>query len=190
MSDEAPGDLELVRSFINTVDLEGGPEQLTDPAALSGWLRAHDLLEGGDAGADDLRQAVAVREALRVLCWANNGLQASRGASATLDEAAARAGLRLRFRDPGEAALMPSAEGVDAALGRLLAIVAESMRDGSWARLKACRSEVCGWAFYDRSRNRSGTWCDMAVCGNRTKVRAYRERGGARASGGTRAPEG
>ena len=55
--------------------------------------------------------------------------------------------------------------------------VAEAVRDRSWQRVKACRADDCRWAFYDRSRNRSGVWCDMAVCGNRAKVRAYRRRG-------------
>ncbi|MGH2778535.1 MAG: CGNR zinc finger domain-containing protein, partial [Actinomycetota bacterium] len=31
-------------------------------------------------------------------------------------------------------------------------------------------------AFYDHSKNRSGKWCTMRVCGNRAKTRAYRER--------------
>jgi predicted RNA-binding Zn ribbon-like protein len=35
---------------------------------------------------------------------------------------------------------------------------------------------VCHWLFYDRSRNRSAVWCQMAVCGNRTKTKAYRAR--------------
>ena len=48
------------------------------------------------------------------------------------------------------------------------------MADGTWRRLKACREDTCQWAFYDRSKNRSGTWCSMAVCGNRAKARAYR----------------
>ncbi len=48
------------------------------------------------------------------------------------------------------------------------------MVDGTWSRLKACRQ--CEWAFYDWSKNRSGRWCAMSVCGNRTKVRAYRAR--------------
>ena len=64
----------------------------------------------------------------------------------------------------------------DAAATALLAPVAEAMSDGTWARVKACRAGDCHWAFYDFSRNRSGTWCDMAVCGNREKVRAYRAR--------------
>ena len=45
------------------------------------------------------------------------------------------------------------------------------MRDGTFARLKACREHTCEWAFYDHSRNRSATWCSMEVCGNRAKAR-------------------
>lgn len=39
------------------------------------------------------------------------------------------------------------------------------------ARIRICAH--CGWLFLDRSRNRSRVWCDMAVCGNRTKARRY-----------------
>ena len=90
----------------------------------------------------------------------------------------------MRFHDDGGAELEPCRSGLDAAIGRLAAIVFEARVDGRWARLKACPADDCGWAFYDHSRNRSGTWCTMAVCGNRSKVRAYRRREGAsRASG-------
>ncbi|HKC76276.1 MAG TPA: CGNR zinc finger domain-containing protein [Chloroflexota bacterium] len=43
-------------------------------------------------------------------------------------------------------------------------------------RLKICRNETCRWAFYDYSKNRSGAWCTMAVCGSRSKARTYRQR--------------
>lgn len=44
-------------------------------------------------------------------------------------------------------------------------------------RLKICPN--CEWLFIDRSKNRSRTWCDMAVCGNRAKARLhYRKRRG------------
>jgi predicted RNA-binding Zn ribbon-like protein len=42
--------------------------------------------------------------------------------------------------------------------------------------LKICTNDECQWAFYDHSRNRSGAWCTMAVCGNRMKGRAFRRR--------------
>ena len=59
---------------------------------------------------------------------------------------------------------------------RGLAIVYTAVDDGTWSRLKACRRDVCHWLFYDLSRNRSAVWCQMAVCGNRIKTKAYRER--------------
>ena len=72
--------------------------------------------------------------------------------------------------------LEPAAGGVDGALGRLLVIVARAMQEGTWPRLKVCLADTCQWAYYDNSRNRSAVWCDMRVCGNRQKVRSFRER--------------
>lgn len=49
------------------------------------------------------------------------------------------------------------------------------LSEGNEPRLKQCSH--CGWLFLDRSKNRSRLWCDMAVCGNRTKAaRHYRRR--------------
>jgi predicted RNA-binding Zn ribbon-like protein len=175
----APGDLELVREYVNTLDKETGEDQLSTPRALGKWLADNDLLAGGTRlDAEDLRRAVELREALRGLLLANNGGEVRRSDVDTLDRAAASAELTVRFRDDGGAELEPCRSGLDAAVGRLAAIVFEARVDGRWPRLKACPADDCEWAFYDHSRNRSGTWCTMAVCGNRSKVRAYRERGG------------
>jgi predicted RNA-binding Zn ribbon-like protein len=65
---------------------------------------------------------------------------------------------------------------VAGALGRILAEVAGAMRDETWLRMKACRAEDCRWAYLDTAKNRSRAWCSMSSCGNRAKVRAYRER--------------
>ena len=134
------------------------------------------LAAGVPVGAAGARRLLAVREALRSLLAANNGGALDAGAARVLDEAARRARLALRFGPGGSAALEPAAGGVDGALGRLLAIVANAMAAGTWPRLKACRAEGCRWAFYDHARNRSRAWCSMAVCGNRAKSRAYRAR--------------
>jgi predicted RNA-binding Zn ribbon-like protein len=40
--------------------------------------------------------------------------------------------------------------------------------------VKSCPGEGCGWLFLDPRGRR--TWCSMAACGNRAKVRAYAER--------------
>jgi len=191
VSQEAPGRLELVRAFVNSVDLEERREELDGAAGLGAWLRSRDLLQGGRTPSRaDVGRAVALREALRELLLAHHGdHEAAPGAVAVVDEAARRARLEVRFGAPGAAAeLVPAAAGVDGALGRLLAVVAEAQRDGTWERLKACPWDTCRWAFYDRSKNRSGRWCTMEVCGNRAKAAAFRARARAeRPTGGTSA---
>jgi predicted RNA-binding Zn ribbon-like protein len=172
----APGELELVRAFVNTLDVEDGADELTEPVALAAWLRGHGLMRDRAASRADLVNARRMREALRALMLANNGVSVRKEAAVTLDRAARRAGIGVRFGASGTAQLEPSAAGVDGALGQLLAVVAAAMADGAWRRLKACRADDCRWAFYDRARNRSRRWCSMAVCGNRTKARAYRAR--------------
>jgi predicted RNA-binding Zn ribbon-like protein len=173
----APGELRLVQDFINTLDLlPDGKDDWSDPAALAAWLGDRQLLKPrAQLSEDDLRRAQALREALRSLCVANAGGEPDDGALREIQSAADRAGVRLRFaRD--RAWLDPSADGIDGVHGRLLAIVATAMADGTWPRLKACRADDCLWAFYDGSRNHSGAWCSMASCGIRAKARAYRTR--------------
>lgn len=178
---EAPGELEHVRAFVNTFDLEEGTDELTGPDELANWLVNNGVAPTGlVATSDDLEHAVGLREALRAVLLAHNADQLIDGDVArALDRAAVRSAMRLRFDKAGSGTLEPEADGVDGALGRLLAIVHRSAADGTWARLKACRDETCEWAFYDHTKNRSGAWCNMAVCGNRAKARAYRERRGA-----------
>jgi predicted RNA-binding Zn ribbon-like protein len=176
---DAPGELEQVRAFVNTLDREDGVEELADPASLGAWL-AERGLSAGDVrvGTADLRHAIELREALRALLLAHNGSggEPVAQASRTVDDAVCRARVRMRFDDQGRALLEPQAGGVAGALGRLLVIVQEAIAAGKWERLKACRDEACEWAFYDHTKNRSGAWCTMDVCGNRAKARAYRER--------------
>ena len=173
----APGELELVRGFVNTCDIEERREELSSPAELHEWLVTHGLLAPDEAaGGADLRRALKLREALRAVLLSNNGAPVDRAASEALDATARHARLGARFRPDGGAVLEPAAHGVDAALGRLLAIVYAAMLDGTWLRLKACRNADCHWIFYDATKNRSGAWCEMGLCGNRAKARSYRSR--------------
>ena len=173
----APGELELVRQFVNTRDVEDGIDRLGTSAEASAWMNEHGL-PGGDetVAAPDLERLAGVREALRALLLANNsGERPPAGALQTLNDQSAEAAVGLRFDAEG-AELITRCDGVDAAIARLLSLAHEAMRDGSWRRLKACPADDCLWAFYDHSRNRSGTWCRMEECGNRAKARTYRER--------------
>jgi predicted RNA-binding Zn ribbon-like protein len=157
----APRPLRLVQLFLNTADHQHGRELLASPEQLRTWFAEHGILvdRAGPAG---LRRAHEFRDALRELA-------ATGRATPVLDEAARRGRLTV---DLASGELRPQARGVDGALGTIVAIVYEAMRDGSWARFKTCRN--CRWAFWDESRNRSAAWCSMQLCGNRLKVRRHR----------------
>lgn len=169
--------LELVESFINSVDFEDGTEDFASPEQLRAWLVERELMEGAEHVSEgDLRRAIDVREGLRALALANNGEGLDTCAVERLDQAAGRASLRVQASPGAPPRLAPDARGVDGAMATLLGMVATSVADGTWARFKACPREVCRYAFYDKSKNRSGRWCDMGTCGNAEKARAYRQR--------------
>jgi predicted RNA-binding Zn ribbon-like protein len=187
---EAPGRLELVRQFVNTSDLEEGWDKLATPEGIREWLAEQDLPAAERLDAAETARFTDAREGLRALLLANNGAPLDEGAVARLDAVAQGPALRVRFSARAEpeggpggqprAALEPVDTGPDAALAAILAAAYASMEEGTWQRLKACRADTCRWAFYDRSRNRSGKWCSMEVCGNRSKARTYRHRHGER----------
>jgi predicted RNA-binding Zn ribbon-like protein len=110
-------------------------------------------------------------------------LRSGEGRHAVLSSrAAARSPLAVAFESAASARLEPAAAGVAGALARLFAIAYTAMVEGSWQRFKVCQNETCRWAFYDHSKNRSGSWCTMEVCGSRLKARAYRQRRAASSS--------
>jgi len=162
---------------VNTVDFENGIEELTDPEALRRTLVRLDILPPELVlGEEDLRRALRVREALRALLLGNNGIEVELATLETLEDAARRGRLVVRFDGEHRTRLLPDAAALDGALGRIVGVVHTAMADGSWPRLKACPRHICRWIFYDRSKNRSSRWCAMSVCGNRVKTTRYRRR--------------
>lgn len=177
----APGELELVRGFLSLHDHVAVTEDSLPPsgATIEWWLREQGLLEPGtDVSEEDLEWAAEILEALRARVFENMGAEPDPATIATLDAAAADVGLAPRF---GAEGLVPRAGGVRGAVGQIIAIAFLAELDGSWSRFKECGDPTCRSVFYDRSKNRSGKWCVMAECGNRAKVRAYRERERAKA---------
>jgi predicted RNA-binding Zn ribbon-like protein len=176
----APQPLRLVQAFVNTLDIENEVEELDSPAALERVLveLGAPVRGTGRLAVSDLATALELREALRGLALANSGLPVEAAHVETLDRVAVAARLTVRF-DGTSARLVPQAQGLDGSLGRILAVVHETITDGTWWRLKGCPRDVCHWVFYDRSRNGSGKWCAMSVCGNRTNTKSYRRRAAA-----------
>jgi predicted RNA-binding Zn ribbon-like protein len=175
----APDELRLLQEFVNSFwDIDRGqPEQWSTPASFREWLTQRRLVESDTAITEvDLVRALDVRGGLRALLLANNGAPLDREAVDGLNRALEGPGLFVQLsatRPPDFAAQHRDLDGM---LAMVATIAAVAQLDGRWQRLKACRGEHCGWAFYDHSRNQGSNWCAMSVCGSRAKARAYRRR--------------
>lgn len=173
----APGGLELVRSFLNSSDIEAGTDELATSAGVEAWLRTRDLPVAAAGVAEDQRERlVAFREAIRDLITCRERGEPDGAPLAILDQAARTSPLIVAFDADGHARLRAGGSGVTALVGRILGEISVAAVAGTWSRLKVCRNDVCRWAYYDASRNRSGIWCSMTICGNRAKGRALRAR--------------
>jgi predicted RNA-binding Zn ribbon-like protein len=182
----APGVLGLLQAFLNThFDLvtEHGADLLATRASARDWLSAQRLMEPAETITDaDLDRLHQVREALRQLIAVGQGFGVNPSAQAgrEINVVLTGAAIELRFTAVGPELISVGASPVDRVLGSIAAIAARAMIDGGWQRMKVCPGPHCGWVFYDHSRNGSGRWCSMNVCGGREKARAHyrRRRGG------------
>jgi predicted RNA-binding Zn ribbon-like protein len=173
-STAAPGDLEIVRDFVNSIAIEQGTDPLSEDGALPEWCGRTGLCP--DADQSSLRDLREFREALRGVLEANAGDGEAAERWRALEPFAGRAGYSMYITPAGVPALKARGSGADAAIAAVLAIVYDAIGNGTWPRLKACRKHSCRWAFYDKSKNGSGAWCSMQVCGNRAKAERRRAR--------------
>lgn len=178
------------------------------PHRFSGGALALDvansvvLRDGGDRRIDRFADP-AVMDAFHAGANAYGGERQLFGALEPMDNDARNGLLALREAIDAHFRATVLGHGTPALLAELLEAIARTLRQSGekphaldtatahsalmllagpeTERLKICPN--CRWLFIDRSRNRSRTWCDMAVCGNRVKAnRHYRRRRGEHAS--------
>jgi hypothetical protein len=166
----APGPLALIQRFLNTLHVERGTDALDSPATAYTWLAGTAPSQLPPPRPKDLDRLRILRRELRARCGDGPGDDEA------FTRLAAHAPLRITPAAAGAFHLTPIGDGHPAVLATLLAITYDAQRDGTWDRLKICHHDACRWAFYDESRSRTATWCAMGICGNRTKVAAYRRR--------------
>jgi predicted RNA-binding Zn ribbon-like protein len=175
----------LVQAFVNTWDGDLRLDTLIEPEEARAWLAAAGLWNESDSPEPgELHDARKVREGIRAMLVANGGGPApAPGELQPLQALMQAAPLRMELEPDGRISLGPRPTGLSAPGGRLatqmtslLLLIRDAQQDGTWARLKACSNPDCRWAFFDRSHSLRGTWCEMAVCGNRIKNRRLRQR--------------
>jgi predicted RNA-binding Zn ribbon-like protein len=169
--------------FVNTV---GGRvrgvvvrDKLQGYKDLLDWSEAAGLI--GSAGAFAPRagravfsRAIALREALYLLFRDKR----DPGALEILNRELliARGHERLNRLRGGFVWGWDESPALDRMLWQVARSAAELLGSSELARVRLCNGEECGWLFLDTSRNGRRHWCDMRDCGNRAKVKRFRER--------------
>ena len=177
-SKEAPGTLGLVQRFVNTRNVMRGYDLLDSPQRTAAWLEESGYGRPADLEEAELTRLRGLREGLRDVLFSHNlGLAPATGeAHSGLGELVGATALGVGFDPSGRPFLSPLSAGTERLVQDLLIAAVEAGYEGTWQRLKACANQGCRWVFYDASKNRSGSWCVMEICGSRAKMRSYRER--------------
>jgi predicted RNA-binding Zn ribbon-like protein len=163
-----------VQRFVNSYDHLTEHGIIEIPAALDAWISARGLPEGKRATAADVRRVRNFRETLRAVLGGHDGGPVDPVVVEKMNTLIRKARLAVHIQPDGRPAIEADGRGVPGLIGAIVAAATTAEAREMWDRLKACRS--CGWVFYDRSKNKSGSWCTMTICGSRSKMRAYRHR--------------
>ncbi|MFM0158743.1 MULTISPECIES: CGNR zinc finger domain-containing protein [Paraburkholderia] len=174
----APGELEVVRRFINTWSFPNDTREETDALpelarAPEGWRKVFP--HQSRSRLDALGRLQRLRADLRTAC------QGEASSDEVLNEWFNSAALHVKTRWIVGATKLMIESSEASFVGYIVAVVANAIASGEWARLKTCPD--CRWAFYDHTRNGSKRWCGMTkggpdgrACGTIAKVTAYRAR--------------
>jgi len=169
-ADRLPTYRELVRFFV-----QSGLLSETEARRLQ---RAATLRPGAAARA--LRRAVGLREALyRTFSGLAAGDSPRPSDLATLNALlpaalghlrVSREGGRFGWRWDGKT------RALDGLLWPVVRDAAVFLTSTEFSRLRRCQNPHCRWVFIDTTKSGTRRWCSMAVCGNRDKLRRFRQR--------------
>ncbi|QBD76490.1 CGNR zinc finger domain-containing protein [Ktedonosporobacter rubrisoli] len=194
-SQEAPGTLEIVRTFLNTWRIPNDTREPIDEfaslEAMQHFYATHFEASGADSAASiipelvrqlraDLRSILGTGDILRLNKWL-----VRQPVEVVLTPDSDEIPL-LKYRPAGKEGCRLCAE--------VLALVVEAIAHSTWTRVKACPD--CQWVFYDHTKNKNKIWCLMTAsgpqgrsCGSISKVRNFRKRQKARAARALNLPD-
>lgn len=174
VSATAPGGLALVQGLLNTrATASGFPDLLDDESSAEAWLN-DGLREWGElTGSTPTRQTVSTRTLAEL-----RELRARVRAYVEGDRIGVRIDQPIAVVSNADGTLrtQPTGTGIRWVESAVWGAVLMAQDRDTLRRLKLCRNEFCGSAFYDRSKNSSGVWHDVHTCGNAANLRASRAR--------------
>lgn len=182
---KVPSEVALLYDFLNSADLrsyfEKGEQhvpsdELGTPVRLEAWMSQRGLLTAGQTiSPAEHRRALELRSALRSFVQLPPDSRASSPECAeSLNRVAQFYPLVVKVVQKGKPKLLPAA-GISE-LARVLGELFALADSGHLDRLKMCDSNQCHWIFFDRSKPGTRRWCSSLLCGNRQKIRDYRNR--------------
>ncbi len=188
----------LCLDFVNTVGgrvASGGNRDYADRIVGEKFVRFDDLMTWGKmAGvlgpsealvaprraAALLARAIAFREALyRITKCLVEGWAPPEGDLGMVNReiVTAESHRRLTFSGDRLSRTWDDAAAPDRILWAAAESAAVLLASPDASSLRQCPGEECGWIFLDTSRNHARRWCQMRICGNRAKVRRFRQGG-------------
>ena len=188
-------DAERVLAFVNTLSSRPLPEpveRLTSYDALVDWAREQHLIPAAAAdrllaearrhphqAGSVLSRAKEFREALNALAQAiEQQRQPSAAVLQTISDrlADAYAHGRLVPHDGALQWISSAEDDLDRVLWEISRAAGRLVLSPRLSRVRSCAASDCAWWFVDDTKNHSRRWCDMKLCGNREKVRRFRQR--------------
>lgn len=184
---------DLALGLLNSTTRQGGAhvDLLGDGAAYVRWLRQAGFVDEGDETAIrasfspvDLDPVAAeareMREWLRsvVADWAARDAVDAPLEGAVRDRLNGILSLEHRFTEVGEQGIAQRCrwEVARQLLTPPAAAAAHLLTEEDPKLVRHCEGIGCSMWFYDRTKSHRRRWCSMALCGNRAKARAHRER--------------
>jgi predicted RNA-binding Zn ribbon-like protein len=185
--------LDFLNSIATPVDIP--VDWIDDGEGLLSWLAQAKLVPAEAlarirARPGELDKVAA--EARRLREWFRGFLRRHGGHPLTAKDLAELEPLnRLLARDDSFSRIVPRPGSADAPLQlriernwstaeALLLPIAQALAElvctEDLSSVKACEGPVCTLHFLDRTRGHARRWCSMAICGNRAKQAAHRQR--------------
>ena len=165
-------------------------EQFHAPADLGRWLTNRFPRLDGDPGERELSDALGLRSAIFGIAVALSDRRTPNADdidtvnlfAATPDVPPALPGGR-RQAGAGRIRIGQALSSVARDAVELFGHEVDSSHlEAGEQRIRQCSASDCALVFYDESRTNNRRWCSMQRCGNRAKVRAFRERAGVRSA--------
>ncbi len=187
----------LCLDFVNTVGGHGPSgvilrDKLAGYGDLVQWSEAAGLLThmqalefAGRAARNPVAaralfdRAIALREALYRICKSCLEQRTPSGqdvAALNSELVVAQTHQRLEFSGRAFVRSWDQPRSLDRILWSVVTSAADFLESPDLQLLRQCPGDDCGWLFMDTSRNGSRQWCEMRICGNRAKLRRFRQR--------------